>query len=372
MRRHSIKYYADCVTTTRRELRFPPGVLTSKYENPTSRDIAEIAGVSQATVSRALRDSPLVREETRKRVQEVARELNYFVNRNAAGLRTQLSNTLALLLFDETGGTDAEINPFFLSMLGNIMRSAASLGYDVLVSLQQLTDDWHVEYQASHRADGLILLGYGDYRDYRPKLRALADAQTRFIIWGPIIEDQPGHSFGCDNESGGFQATEHLLKLGRKKIAIVGETSTGSPELAARHDGYLRAIRGEGISEVPALHIAAGHSAEQGFAAAKKLIANGQPFDAVFAVTDLIAIGVMRGLQDAGLCVPDDVSVVGFDDSPLAAFVSPTLTTVRQNTELAAEGLVRGIVGLVKGEPVESRLMEPSLVIRQSCGGQQP
>ncbi len=343
--------------------------MTSKFDNPTSRDIAEIAGVSQATVSRALRDSPLVREDTRKRVQQVARELNYFVNRNAAGLRTQLSNTLALLLFDETGGADAEINPFFLSMLGNIMRSAANLGYDVLVSLQQLTDDWHIEYQASHRADGLILLGYGDYRDYRPKLKALANAHTRFIIWGPIVDDQPGHSFGCDNESGGFQATEHLLKLGRKSIAIIGETSGRSPELAARHEGYLRALREAGVMEEPALHIAADHSEEQGFDAAQKLMASGHHFDAVFAVTDLIAIGVMRGLQSGGRRVPQDISVVGFDDSPLAAYVTPTLTTVRQNTQLAGDGLVRGIVGLIKGEPVESRLMEPSLVIRQSCGG---
>ena len=88
-----------------------------KLENPTSRDIADLAGVSQATVSRALRNSPLVRPETRARIQEIAKELNYFVNRNAAGLRTRHSNTIALLLFDETGGKDTEINPFFLSML---------------------------------------------------------------------------------------------------------------------------------------------------------------------------------------------------------------------------------------------------------------
>ena len=147
-----------------------------KLDNPTSRDIAEIAGVSQATVSRALRNSPLVREETRERIQRIARELNYFVNRNAAGLRSQQSNTIALLLFDETEGTEVQINPFFLSMFGYITRSAAALGYDVLVSLQQLSDDWHIEYQASRRADGLILLGYGDYVAYREKLDALAAA----------------------------------------------------------------------------------------------------------------------------------------------------------------------------------------------------
>ena len=188
-----------------------------KVENPTSRDIADIAGVSQATVSRALRNSPLVRQETRDRIQEIARELNYFVNRNAAGLRTHQSNTLALLLFDESDETDTRLNLFFWSMLDNITRAAARLGYDVLVSLQQATNDWHIEYQASNRADGLILLGYGDYAEYREKLAALAAANTRFIIWGPIVKDQPGHSFGCDNESGGYQATRHLVDLGRRR-----------------------------------------------------------------------------------------------------------------------------------------------------------
>ena len=190
-----------------------------KVENPTSRDIADIAGVSQATVSRALRNSPLVRKETRDRIQAIARELNYFVNRNAAGLRTHQSNTIALLLFDDADQTDTRMNLFLMSLLDNIVRAASNLGYDVLVSLQQLHDDWHIEYQASHRADGLILLGYGDYLEYREKLAALANAHTRFMIWGPLMKDQPGYSFGCDNENGGFQATKHLVDLGRRNIA---------------------------------------------------------------------------------------------------------------------------------------------------------
>ena len=258
--------------------------MAMKVTNPTSRDIADIAGVSQATVSRALRNSPLVREETRERIHQIARELNYFVNRNAAGLRTHQSNTIALLLFDETEGVEAQINPFFLSMLGNIMRSAAGFGYDVLVSLQQLSDDWHIEYQASHRADGLILLGYGDYRDYRSKLAALADAHTRFIIWGPIVKDQPGHSFGCDNENGGFQAAQHLISLGRKRIAFIGNTSSrGSPEHATRYLGYTRALEQAGLRGNPALIAQADNSEQRGYEAVQQLLGSGVDFDAIFA-----------------------------------------------------------------------------------------
>jgi len=339
-----------------------------KVENPTSRDIADIAGVSQATVSRALRNSPLVREETRNRVQQIARDLNYFVNRNAAGLRTHQSNTIALLLFDETDGTDKRMNLFFMSFLDNITRAAARHGYDVLLSLQQLTDDWHIEYQASHRADGLILLGYGDFLEYHEKLTALANANTRFMIWGPIVKDQPGHSFGCNNEHGGFRAIQHLLRLGRRDIAFIGNTSRGSPEHASRHAGYVRALAEAGIEPNDNLCYVADNSETMGYQAATRLLGSNVPFDAIFAVTDLIAIGAMRAIKDAGLRIPEDVAVVGFDDMPLAAHVTPALTTMQQNSQIAADGLVKGIVGLIEGHPVESALMEPKLIIRDSCG----
>jgi len=116
------------------------------------------------------------------------------------------------------------------------------------------------------------------------------------------------------------------------------------------------------------LRFAADNSEHQGYQATVQLLESGLTFDAIFAGTDLIAIGAMRALQDAGRRVPEDVSVVGFDDMPLAAYVSPTLTTVQQNSRLGAEGLVNGIVGLIKGEPVQSTLMEPRLVVRESCG----
>jgi DNA-binding LacI/PurR family transcriptional regulator len=340
-----------------------------KVDNPTSRDIAEIAGVSQATVSRALRNSPLVRRETRERIQKIARDLNYFVNRNAAGLRTHQSNTIALLLFDETEGADAQINPFFLSMLGYITRAAAERGYDVLISLQQLSDDWHIEYQASHRADGLILLGYGDYTTYREKLAALAAANTRFMIWGPKVDWHAGHSLGCDNEVGGRRATQHLLSLGRRRIVILGDTSKRHPEFESRRNGYRAALEHAGLVEEPDLIVFAENSEQEGQAAVTALLERGIDFDAVFAVTDLMAIGAIQALTDHGLAVPGDVSVVGFDDLPRAAYVTPPLTTVRQNIREAGEGLVKAIVTLIEGGDVESRTTEPRLVVRESCGG---
>lgn len=203
-----------------------------KSTRPTSRDIARLAEVSQATVSRALRNSPLVRPETRERIESIARQLSYRTDRRAAGLRTRRSSTLALLLFEESS-EDGQINPFFLSMLGHITRATARRGLDLLVSFQQLSDDWHTEYQLSNRADGLILLGYGDYLSSMPRLQKLAEAGANFVIWGPDVDGTPGRYVRTDNNAGGLQATRHLLRLGRERIAYVGSSSDHWPEFQA-------------------------------------------------------------------------------------------------------------------------------------------
>ncbi len=242
-----------------------------KSTRPTSRDIARLAEVSQATVSRALRNSPLVRPETRERIESIARQLSYRTDRRAAGLRTRRSNTLALLLFEESS-EDGQINPFFLSMLGHITRATARRGLDLLVSFQQLSDDWHTEYQLSNRADGLILLGYGDYISSMPRLQKLADAGANFVIWGPDVDGTPGRYVRTDNTAGGLQATRHLLRLGRKRIAYVGSSSDHWPEFQARFSGYERALREAGIEPDPRLSVEAQSSEQAGHEAATGLL----------------------------------------------------------------------------------------------------
>lgn len=340
-----------------------------KVPKPTSRDIAFEAGVSQATVSRALRNSPLVRPETRQRIVDIAEQLNYRVDKHAAGLRSRQSRTIALLLFEDPTSDDSQINPFFLSMLGSITRAAAGIDYDVLVSFQQLSNHWHARYEASHRADGIILLGYGDYVSYGEKLRALADANAHFIIWGPAIDEQTGHYLGCDNIGGALRATQHLLGLGRRRIAFLGGASEHCPEFEHRHRGYRQALAEAGVAVDPTLRVDADNQENSGYAAAAALLATGKKFDGVFAASDLIAIGAMRSLEERGLNVPRDVSVVGFDDIPAASYVNPGLTTVHQDTLRAGELLVSNLIKLIEGKPVESSLLPPKLIVRQSCGG---
>ncbi|MBL8268340.1 LacI family DNA-binding transcriptional regulator [Steroidobacter sp.] len=341
--------------------------LSPKTRKPTSLDIAELANVSQATVSRALRGSPLVNAETRERVLEIARKLHYRTDRSAAGLRSRRSGTLALLLFEESRD-EAQINSFFLSMLGHITHCAARRGFDLLLSFQQLSDDWHTDYEVSNRADGLILLGYGDYLEYLQRLSRFAEFSTHFVVWGPVIEGRPGHFVSCDNELGARLAVEHLLRLGRRSIAFIGSASDHSPEFQRRHWGYTQALRGAGLEPDARLHYEAKSLEAEGYRAGMALMDSQARFDAVFTASDLIATGVVRALQDRGLRVPEDVAVVGFDDIGPAAHFNPPLTTVRQDTRLAGELLVDNLIKLIEGRRVESRVIAPELVIRDSCG----
>jgi DNA-binding LacI/PurR family transcriptional regulator len=339
----------------------------------TSFDIAYRAGVSQATVSRALSGSPLVTSDTRRRIQQIARELNYKVDKNASNLRRQHSGTLALLLFEDPTSDDSAINPFFLSMLGSITRACAVQGYDLLISFQQLSNDWHADYQDSHKADGLILLGYGDYLASRGKFERLAEQGTHFARWGPMVEGQPGISIGCDNVRGGLIMTEHLLRQGRRAIAFVGDVSPHCPEYRDRYRGYARALEAAGLSPPAALQVDAVDSTEAtGYRALNELLDRGVAFDAVFAASDLLAIGVMHALRDRGRQVPADVAVGGFDDIPMAGFADPPLTTVLQDTKRAGEMLVDHLLHQIRGEAVASVMLPLRLVIRRSCGARPP
>lgn len=336
------------------------------HEKPTSFDIAYLAGVSQPTVSRALRGSPVVSLETRKRIEEIAKQLNYRVDKNASNLRSQHSNTLALLLFEDPTPDDSQINPFFLSMLGSLTRASARRGYDLLISFQQLSKDWQQDYEDSRKADGIILLGYGDYEEYRPRLERLVEQETHFVRWGPVLEGQPGVSVGSDNAQGGYDVTRHLLRSGRRRIAFLGTATTHYPEFFDRYRGYERAMREAGVAALPALQVDAINLEESGYNAVRELQARGADFDALVTASDLIAIGALRALQETGIDVPRQVAVVGFDDIPAASLTNPPLTTVMQDTRRAGELLVETLLRQISGEPASNSVIPTKLVLRKS------
>ena len=339
-------------------------------DKATSFDIAHRAGVSQSTVSRALRNSPLVNLETREKVQAIAAELNYKVDKNASNLRRQQSGTLALLLFEDPTSDDSLINPFFLSMLGSITKASAKAGYDLLVSFQNLNDDWHAEYEDSNKADGIILLGYGDYVDYRNKLSKLEEQHTHFVRWGAHDVDHPGISIGSNNVQGGYDITQHMIKLGRKQFAFIGGADKHCPEFLDRYVGFSNALQDAGLSHDPEMQIDAISTEDSGYQATSALIATGKPFDALVCASDLIAMGAMRALRAHNLTIPQQVAIAGYDNIPISSFANPALTTVQQNTKLAGAILVESLIKLINGEDVPQCLMPVDLIVRQSCGAQ--
>lgn len=332
---------------------------------PTSFDIAYLAGVSQPTVSRALRGDRSVSEVTRERIQRIAAELNYTVDKNASSLRSQRTNTIALLFFED--GTDENlINPFFLAMLGSITRACANHGLDLLISFQRMEDDWHMRYQDAKRADGLILLGYGDYALYAARIEELVAQGAHFARWGSISSDASGATVGSDNLGAGRLAGEHLLESGRRRIAFLGHADAHYPEFAHRYDGLCDALRAADIASDPGLQFDALTNEDAGFRAASDLIESGRPFDAIFAASDLIAIGAMRALAGAGRRIPEDVAVIGFDNIPAASLTSPPLTTIQQDIAGAGECLVETVLAQIEGREPPAPRLPTRLIVRGS------
>lgn len=251
-------------------------------------------------------------------------------------------------------------------MLGSITRACALHGQDLLVSFQQLSTDWQADYEDSNKADGIILLGYGDYHESRDRLQRLVEQGTHFVRWGAALPGQPGVSIGSDNFQGGHDITTHLLQQGCRRIAFLGHASSHYPEFQERYRGHVAALQEHGLAAEPALQHDAITTEASGQEACQALLARGEPIDAICAASDLIAIGAMRALREAGLRVPQDVAVTGFDDIPLAASVSPALTTVQQDTKQAGQLLVERLLALIGRQPVDSQSIPVKLVVRES------
>ena len=333
---------------------------------PTSFDLAALAGVSQPTVSRALSGNRSVSAETRARVLAAAEQLHYKVDKNASGLRRKHSRTIALLFFEEGAEEGALLNPYYLSMLGPMVRCCARHSYDLLISTQQLSSDWHVDYEDSRKADGIVLLGYGDYNVYRPRLEALVERGAHFVRWGAGSDAELGATIGSNNQQGGYDATRHLLETGRRSVAFLGSANSAFPEFLERWRGYCRALEDAGIEPDEKLRVDAEPTEVSGSAAVAELIDEGVEFDAIFAASDMTAIGAMRALQKLGKSIPRDVAVVGFDDIAAAGLATPPLTTVTQDPRPAAEALVEALIEAVEAGSTRSRLLPVRLTIRES------
>lgn len=327
-------------------------------------DIARLAGVSVSTVSRALAGSSLVPAAKRDEILALAQAHGYVVNEQARNLRLKKTRTIGIVipLGHESGQLISD--PFFIELFGRLADEITARDYTVLLSkVARPEPGWQDRLIQSQRADGLLVIGQSDQHE------ALNNAaRTRFplVVWGARVPGQLYCTVGSDNLAGGRLATEHLVRQGRRRIAFLGVGDL--PEVALRRQGYMQALAAAGLAEDPRLMAAAHFTVDTAYETVRGLIDSGVGFDAVFAVSDVIAVAAMKALQAAGLRVPEDVAVVGFDDVAIAAYANPPLTTVRQDLGRGARLMVDLLFRRMEGEETPAATMAPELVVRKSCG----
>ncbi|MBD9624479.1 LacI family DNA-binding transcriptional regulator [Ensifer sp. ENS06] len=292
-------------------------------ERPKIKDIAERAGVSVATVSRALSGSSLVTDETRQRINALARELNYRPNVSARNLRTRRSMSVLLVVRDVG-------NPFYLEILKGVEATAREAGYAVLMGNTENDPDREVEYFNMLRdghADGMILM---TGKLPPPEPGESADlSHLPVVIALEMIEGSGFPHVQIDNVAAAEAAVDHLIALGHRRIAHIAGPL---PEVMALHrrDGYRAAMKAAGLAIPEGYEVRGDYLLESGEACASDLFALPEPPTAIFAANDEMAYGAIHALRRLGRDVPGDVSVVGFDDLYLSKAFYPPLTTVSQ------------------------------------------
>ena len=334
-------------------------------QNHTSKvtivEVAEKAGVSFGTVSRVINNDVHVKKETRERVLKVMETLGYVANRQARSLAGGKSNIIGVLVPDlGTGyieeiirGIDAELSLSDLDLILYTTHRTASKEANYVANL------------AKGMVDGLLLVLPRNPADY---IGTLTNRNFPFILIDHQGTGRTCPAVGATNWQGAYRATEYLIKMGHNRIGFI----TGSMDLGCsmdRLEGYLSALRTHHATDAPELIYEGAFFQPDGYAGASALLDLPNPPTAIFASNDIMAMGAMDAVRSRGLRIPDDVSIVGFDDIPQAAVVRPALTTVNQPLEKMGRVATQMLLDLLRQPDKEAGRIElpTELVIRDSC-----
>jgi DNA-binding LacI/PurR family transcriptional regulator len=329
------------------------------------QDLADLAGVSRATASRALNDNPRIALKTRQKIQALAQKHGYSINRRARDLRLQRNSVVAVVFMLDIRSKQHMSDLFFLDMLGGIADALAARDYDLLLAHAPVVDASDLaDSRIMSQSDGVIFIGQERQHE---QLNKLAGSECPIVVWGHPVTDKLYTVVGGDNQNGGRQAADHLLRSGRRRIAFFGNTA--NPENAARFSGYSMALADHGIELDSSLQFDIPFSMEKARDTISQLLEERVDFDAVVCVSDVMALATISAIQRHGLRVPNDIAVTGYDDIAIAAYCSPTLTTVQQNIGQAGEVLVDTLMRLIDGETPGDTILPTQLVVRESSGG---
>ncbi|HLA96299.1 MAG TPA: LacI family DNA-binding transcriptional regulator [Pyrinomonadaceae bacterium] len=347
-----------------------------KRKPATLSDVAATVGVAPMTVSRVISGNGYVSDETREKVMQAVKSMNYRRNGVARNLKRQRTETVGLVLGDIS-------NPYSTELANAVRESLSFRGYNLFICISEHSakeDITAFDSLVDHNVDGIIVATRSN-KEGDERLVEIADSSVPVVIVGRDFHHDSVDSIAADNFTGGYEATQHLIDLGHERIAFIGAAFENRGSLK-RLQGYLSALakhgisiderlitgRKESVSEVP------GYSTEKiGYEGMKRLLSLPNRPTAIFARNDFTAVGAMTAIKEAGLSIPQDIAVVGFDDTPLAVHTLPPLTTVRQpmrlQGQLAAEMLLRRISGTETLE-TENRVLECELIVRESTVAQ--
>ncbi|WP_404455232.1 LacI family transcriptional regulator [Virgibacillus necropolis] len=323
----------------------------------TIKDVAKLAGVAISTASYALNNSTKVSQSTRKKVENAAKELNYQKNGFASDLKRTKTNTIALILSDLSG-------PYYSELIKGVQDVATTNGYD-LIACSSIggSQSTAVKFLKEKRVDGVIILAHNISDEL-----TLESAREGFplVVLDRKLKNEFVVHVEVDNVDGGYAATEHLIKKGHKQIAYInGPYNSHDNEL--RFEGFSRALKDNGLTYQSKWRLSGDFTREGGYRATKMLIAQNELPEAVFYANDEMAIGGIQAFRENGIKIPEDISVIGFDDIQLAEYITPPLTTMKQPKYEAGALSVHLIFQLLSGEKVNhSYKLSTELVERDS------
>jgi len=325
------------------------------------KDIARLANVSHPTVSRALQNSPLVNAKTAAKIRRIAEDTGYHPSAAARGLVTRKTRTIGLVVTTVN-------DPFAAEVAFGIEQAANDHGYSVFLANSNADPERErkmVESFAEQRVDGIVVTSSRVGTLYLPLL-------AKMMVPMVLVNDQyPGefvHSVMIENVESSRAAVEHLIGLGHRRIAYVGDRY-GYQSDAERRTGYKQALTEAGIDCDAELTVAGDSQPAEAVEAVNRLLGLQDPPTAIFCYDDMTALGALRAIQSRGLRVPDDISIVGFDDLFFAAYLEPALTTVRQPMRRMGQMAVENLLKLMAGEnPVPQVRVAAELIVRESTG----
>lgn len=337
----------------------------------TSEQVAQLAGVSRATVSRALNGSANVSEETKRRILDAIASLGYEPNVVAQNLARQRSRVIAFALFSDADrsltGLEQTDHYFYLGIIRVVERAITSAGYDLLFPSRSPNGSYanYLRNLQSRRVAGVIAIAI-DSTDSRIQVLLNSELPTVFI--DNMAQGNHATYVKSDNVDGARMAMEYLLRLGHRRVVLVpGNTAelSGAERLLGCQQGLAKA----GVPLDPDLIRVSGWSTGEAYTTAATLLDQRRDFTAIVAGSDLMALGVLRALHERGIRVPEDVSVIGFDDVDICRFMEPPLTTVHQNRMMMSQSAVQKLIKMIEdGEPPSPLVVPMQLIARASTG----